>query len=193
MLYPDNALHEKAINYLEYLDNSLYIKHIAKFNEDGSIKNKEHYHCVMKFDTPYYLSVLLQNLGLPEEDAHLFHSYQDFKQGKKNRFKSLNEYIDYLDHQKEVDKEDKYTLDDFHGGLKSLAAKILNSRDIEKYLALNEVNKFIKSYYLDHFGDCLTYTFNDWFNICIENGYGDIFYREWYRMRDLLRAYISIM
>ena len=92
MLYPDNPDHERAINCLDIWDNALYIKHIAKYNEDGSIKNKEHYHCVVKNDLNQgiYLSTLLKDLNLPESDAHLFHSYTDFKVGNKNRFKSFN-------------------------------------------------------------------------------------------------------
>ena len=192
MLYPDNPLHEQAVNYLDHLNESLYIKHIAKYDDEGNLINKEHYHCVLKLDDPMWLSTLLKELNLPNEDSHLFHSYRDFKKGRKPRFKSLDDYIDYLDHQKETDKPDKYSIEDFHGGLKSLAAKIINLREVDKYLQLNDLSKFVKNYYLDHFLERSIYTFNDWFEICIDNGYGEIFYNEWYRMRDLLRAYINI-
>ena len=37
MLYPDNPKHESAINYMDPLDNSLYIKHIAKYDDKGNL------------------------------------------------------------------------------------------------------------------------------------------------------------
>lgn len=191
MLYPDNPKHEKAINYIDPLDNSLYIKHVAKYDEKGNLKNKEHYHCILKYDQPYWLSTLLNELQLDEEDAHLFHSYRDFKRGNKPKYRSLNEYINYLDHVMEDDKEDKYTINDFYGGLKNLAVSIIDNRDKESYLILAEMIEFIQKYYLDHFSECLTWQFRDYYKLCCDNGYGSLFYREWYKMRDILRAYIN--
>lgn len=190
MLYPDNDLHCQAIQYLDNVDNSLYIKHIEKKDEKGNILNKEHWHCVLRFDQPYWLSKLLLDLGLPEEDAHLFHSYRDFMIGKKQRFKSLNDYISYLDHMLEVNKPDKYSPDDFCGGLKKIALDIIASREQDHYLNLLDLIHFIRSYNLDHWVDCRYYTFSDWYNLCCKNGYGYLFYREWYKMRDILKPYI---
>lgn len=191
MLYPDNPVHMNAINYLDIQPNSLLIKHVKKLNEDGSIKNKEHYHCVLKFDNPYWLSTLLNDLGLSEDDAHLFHSYTDFKIGNKNKFKSLDNYVDYLDHQLNDSKEDKYSPDDFSGGLKKWALSIINNREKEKFNQLVDLSEFIREYNIDHFMECRSWSFQDWFKLCCDNGYGSLFYREWYKMRDILRAYIN--
>lgn len=191
MLYPDNPAHENAVNYLDHLDNSLYIKHIAKYKDDGEVKNKEHYHCILKFDRPYWLSTLISDLGLTDEDAHLFHSYTDFKIGSKNRFNSLNQYIDYLDHMQDDRKEDKYSIEDFHGGLVSLAAEVINNRDKERYTIFLEMCEFIENYKLDHFEETHTYNFMQWYKLCCKHGYGSLFYKEWYKMRDILRAYIN--
>lgn len=191
MLYPDNQKHMNVINYIDPLDNSLYIRHVAKYDEKGEMINKEHFHCILKYDSPVWLSKVLSDLDLDDEDAHLFHSYTDFKIGRKNRFKSLNDYINYLDHVLEEDKPDKYSPDDFFGGLKSLALSIIASRDKEKYIIFRELCDFIKSYRLDHFPESIMYSFDDWFDICCKNGYGDIFYKEWFKMRDILRAYIN--
>lgn len=191
MLYPDNPKHEEAINYIDLLDNAVYIKHIAKYKDDGTLINKEHYHVVMKFETGYWLSKLLSDLGLSEEDAHLFHSYKDFKVGNKQRFHSLDEYGDYLDHQMDDTKPDKYSIDDFHGGLKSWIQKIINNRDEEKHLQLLDLQEFIRKYNLDNFNDTRMWGFADWFKLCCDSGYGSLFYREWYRMRDILRQFIN--
>ena len=135
MLYPDNDKHLNAINYIDLLDNSLYIKHIAKFDENNELINKEHYHCILKFDSPTWLSSIIKDLNLSDDDAHLFHSYKDFKgKNSKPRYKSLDEYINYLDHM-ETNKPDKYVIDDFKGGLVSLAQRIINNRETEKYLS----------------------------------------------------------
>lgn len=191
MLYPDNPKHLKALDYLDIVDNALFIKHIEKKNDDGSIINKEHYHCVMKFDNGYWLSSLLKDLGLSKEDEHLFHSYTDFKSGKKQRYKSLDDYVDYLDHQMDDSKPDKYDPDDFHGGLKSWALNIISRRGEDRYFRLLDLDQFIRKYNLEHFNECRTFSFNDWFKLCCDNGYGDLFYKEWYKMRDLLKAYIT--
>lgn len=190
MLYPDNPDHEKAIDILDLWDNALYIKHIAKYDEEGNLKNKEHYHCVVRYDDGYWLSKLLSDLGLPKTDGHLFHSYTDFKIGKKQRFKSLEDYVDYLDHQLEENKPDKYSLEDFHGGLKSLAEKVIKNRDLERYLQLFNLCQFIQDYSLDHFQEVRYFTFKDWYRVCIDAGFGELFYKEWYKMRDILSAYI---
>lgn len=190
MLYPDNPNHEAAVNYLNHLDNSLYIKHVSKYDENGEVINKEHYHCILKYDNPTWLSSILKELNLPESDDHLFHSYTDFKLGRKNRFKSLNDYIDYLDHQKDPNKPDKYFIDDFYGGLIDLAKKVINDREQEKFLALKELTDFIRKYNLDNFSETRSFTFQDWYDVCCDNGYGDVFYREWYKMRDIIKPYI---
>lgn len=190
MLYPDNPAHEKAINYLDVLDNSLYIKHIAKYNDDGSVKNKEHYHCVLRYEKGYWLSKLLSDLDLPEEDDHLFHSYKDFKRGKRQKYKSLEEYVSYLDHQFEDDKPDKYTISDFHGGLKAWATSIFSSRELDKPSRLLEMCNFVREYNLNNFPDTRLWSFQDWYKLCCDNGYAADFYREWYKMRDVLAPYI---
>ena len=190
MLYPDNPKHCDAINYIDLLDNAVYIKHIEKKDEEGNLINKAHWHCVMKFDPSIWLSKLLKDLGLDEEDAHLFHSYTDFKIGKKQRFRSLNEYYDYLDHIKDDSKPDKYFPDDFHGGLKREVLKVINSRELNNSLALLDLSDFIRNYQLDHFTDTRFWNFTDWYKLCYENGYGDTFYKEWFKMRDILSAYI---
>ena len=190
MLYPDNPAHQKAIDYIDLLDNSLYIKHIAKYDEKGDIKNKEHYHCILRFDSPYWLSKVLSDLNLSEEDSHLFHSYKDFMSGKYQRFKSLNDYVDYLDHMLDPKKPDKYSLEDFRGGLVSWAKEVILSREFNKAEMLIKVNDFIRNYNLDHFVETRYFSMGDWLKVCNEAGYGDLFYKEWYKMRDLLSPYI---
>ena len=190
MLYPDNPDHEKAINYIDLMDNSLYIKHIAKYDEKGNQINKEHYHCILKYDSPYWLSKLLSDLHLSEEDSHLFHSYKDFKFGNKQRFKSLDDYVDYLDHMIDDKKPDKYSIDDFKGGLRSWAVKIINRREANKKDRLIEIGDYIRSYNLDHFTETRYFSFLDWLKVCDQAGFGDVFYQEWYKMRDILSPYI---
>ena len=192
LLYPDNPDHKKALDYLDIVDNSLYIKHIEKRNDDGEIINKEHYHCIMKFDSPYWLSKLLDDLGLPESDSHLFHSFRDFKIKGKPAYKTIEDYVLYLDHNDNDLKLDKYSIDDFNGGLKNWAIKILSSRDEDDHLKFYDLCMFIKNYNLDHWADARYFTFTDWYGICIENGYGIIFYKQWYKMRDILKPYINV-
>ena len=191
MLYPDNPKHLKAIDYIDLLDNSLYIKHIAKYDEEGNEINKEHYHCILKYEQGYWLNKLLNDLDLGEEDTHLFHSFRDFKKGNRIRFKTLDDYVLYLDHMDDPSKEDKYDPDDFHGGLKSWALKIILSRDKGSFEKLLDLSMFIRQYNLDNFMDTRQFTFTDWFNVCCQNGFGDIFYSNWYRMRDILKPYLN--
>lgn len=190
ILYPDNPKHLKALDILHLMPNSLYIKHIAKTDEEGDQQNKEHYHCLLRYDNGYWLSKLLKDLGLDDEDEHLFHSYRDFKKGSSYRFKTLNDYVLYLDHMDDETKEDKYSPDDFMGGLRSWALEVLASRDKESYELFFDMCDFIRQYNLEHFMDIRNYTFNDWFRICIDHGYGKLFYNNWFKMRDILRPYM---
>lgn len=193
MLYPDNQKHSLAVDYLDLLENSLYVKHIEKKDNNGDIINKEHWHCVLRFDNPYWLSKLLSDLGLDESDSHLFHSYSDFKDSKGRKvFKSIEDYILYLDHQDNPDKPDKYTIDDFHGGLVNWARGILSRSDDANYIKFLDCCMFIRNYNLENFFDCQRFTFLDWYNICYKNGYGSVFYSNWYRMRDILNPYLNI-
>ena len=191
MLYPDNEKHKDAIVKLLVADNSLLIKHIEKKNENGEILNKAHYHCILKYDNPYWLSKILSDLGLSDEDAHLFHSYRDFKRGGHNQFKTLDDYVLYLDHVDNDDKPDKYDITDFHGGLKGWAASVISRREKENYMIFFEMIEFIKQYNIDNFPDSMRMNFDDWYKICIKAGYGQVFYKEWYKMRDVLRPYLS--
>lgn len=192
MLYPDNPSHCKAIEYIDLLENAVYIKHAAKYMDDGTLINKEHWHCVMKFENGYWLSTLLNDLGLSEEDSHLFHSYKDFKSKTgKQRFKSLDEYADYLDHMNDDNKPDKYSIEDFHGGLVGWIQKVLSSREEARFLQLMDLCLFIRKYAVDNMLDVRTWSFTDWYKLACDNGYGALFYREWYKMRDILHSYIN--
>lgn len=113
MLYPDNENHVKAVEIINKMENGLSIQHISKTDDEGNIINKAHWHCVIKFSSPYWLSKLLSDLGLTDSDSHLFKSYKDFKIKGKQQFKSIEDYISYLDHNLNDDKPDKYTIDDF--------------------------------------------------------------------------------
>lgn len=180
ILYTDNQTHINAIDIIKKMDNALCIKHIAKGD------NKEHYHCVIKFETPYWLKSLIRDLELNyDNDAHLFHSYTDFN------FKSLNDYINYLDHA-QTDKEDKYNLTDFEGGLRYLAEKVINDRGKENYLKFLDMIDFIQSYNNKYWQDTRNWSINDWFRLLAKNGYGNIAYANWYKMRDVLKPYITI-
>lgn len=193
MLYPDNEKHQAAINYIDILENSLYIKHIAKYDKDNNLINKEHYHCLLKYDSPTWLSSLLKELNLSDEDAHLFHSYKDFVDKKnKPRYKSLDEYIRYWDHM-ETNKPDKYDIDDFKGGLVKLAKRIINSRENEKYIDFYSLVEFVKKYNIDNYDETRFFTFGDWYKVSIDNGYGKLFFDNWYKMRDILKPYITII
>ena len=191
MLYPDNDKHKDAIIKLLVADNSLLIKHIEKKDDNGEVLNKAHYHCILKYDNPYWLSKVIQDLGLSDEDAHLFHSYRDFKRGGHNQFKTLDDYVLYLDHVDNDDKPDKYTIDDFLGGLKNWASEIIGNRDKEDYLKFADLCKFIKEYHLETFPESAHLTFIDWYKICIDKGFGRLFYKNWFKMRDVLRPYLN--
>lgn len=191
MLYPDNEKHINAINYLDLIDNSLYIKHIERKDDNGEMINKEHFHCIMKFDQGYWLSTLLNDLGLDETDSHLFHSYKDFIDNKGHqKFRSLEDYVNYLDHQLNENKPDKYDINDFHGGLVQWASEIINNRESAKYEIFLDLSLFIRKYRSDHVNDTQGWGFVDWYELCCKNGYGKIFYDNWYKIRDILKQYV---
>lgn len=182
ILYPDNESHLQAINKLIDLPNSLLIKHIAKD------KTKEHYHCILYNDSPQWTSTICNSLGLGEQDYHFFRSIRDeeFK-----RFKTIDDYIIYLTHIFEADKDDKYDINDFVGGRVDHAAEVLKSVDKSKYELFLDLALFIREYNLDNLMDTRTFTFTDWYQVCCKAGYGKLFYDNWYKVRDILKPYLN--
>lgn len=185
ILYPDNDKHLKAIDILKNENNSLLIKHIEEKTDSTGNLHKEHYHCILWFDNPSWISSICNHLGLDDTDYHLFKSIKEFK-----RFKNIDDYIIYLTHVFENNKPDKYDIDDFIGGRVDYAKQVLSNFDKPDYIRLYELTLFIKQYNIDNFIDTRMFSFSDWFKVAIDNGYGDVFYKQWYKMRDILKPYI---
>lgn len=187
LLYPDNEKHLNALEQLKSFENSLLIDHKELKDEKGELIHKDHWHCILWHNNPVWVSTVCNSLGLSEEDYHLFRSIRDpmFK-----RFKTIDDYIVYLTHIFEDNKIDKYSIDDFIGGRVEYAREVLNKIDKSKAEIFLDLVDFCQRYSADHIFELRSFTFGDWYRLCCENGYGKIFYENWYKMRDILKAYL---
>lgn len=111
ILYPDNEKHLEAIKLLR-LEDYADILHNRDFKEDTNELKKPHYHFILRYKNPRYLSSLAQEYGIEE---NLFRPV-----------KSLKGALIYLTHINEPDKA-LYSTDEVEGTLKPLMLEYLNS------------------------------------------------------------------
>lgn len=91
LLYPDNVVHLKAIHSLINLYKSVGICHDKDvyekdvLNENGTIKHqageikKKHYHFVVQFDNPRYISGVAKELDIEERFIEVTQSFSGSK------------------------------------------------------------------------------------------------------------------
>lgn len=193
LLYADDNLkHERALAILKMqFHDYFYIRHIPFINNDtGEIEKKAHYHCRIRFDSPTWLSSVLKYLELDEEDAHLFHSLDDFKSSKgKKKFKSIEDYILYCTHTTLNEKVDKYWVPDFDTNTPDLIYKALYQRDLTNSESFVSLLDFIDKEYRKDINTRF-YSMRQWYLLAFSKGYGDIFYKNWSKIKDILQDYI---
>lgn len=190
VLYPDNESHCFAVDNLKNMHNSLCIKHNEVHIDDIGVEHKAHWHCILWFENGTWVSTVCKELGLSDQDYHLFRSIRD-KQFK--RFKTVDDYIIYLTHIYEDSKPDKYEINDFFGGRVDYAKEVLSRVDKNTYELFLELARFVRQYNIDHIFETRTWSFTDWYELCCQEGYGLLFFQNWYKMRDILRPYINVI
>ena len=122
ILYPEsNETHKQCIDILSEYPNTLLMKHDRSYDSEGN-KKETHYHCLMKFDNPYWLYTLVDRLNLENDSLHLFKSLKECK------YKNMDDWIIYVTHIKEEDKEN-YSAGSFIGGLREYAISVINKLD----------------------------------------------------------------
>lgn len=189
MLYPrDNPKHEAAINLLSLGEYQyIMLDHIPIIDEDGNVIKKAHTHCILFFDNPMWLSTLLNYLKLDESDSHLFKSLVDFKTGKHRKFNTIDNYIDYMTHKDNKDKPDKYSYEDFLTNCPDKVYKALNSVDMRPAESLFYLIEFMEKKIQEDEKNRYN-SIKDWFKLLSINGYGDSAYRNWSKIKDMIRS-----
>lgn len=143
VLYPDNTDHRLIIMQLKlYRYNSVGVCHDSdvyledkKDKETGEIIHKEgelkkiHYHFILRFDNPRYISGVSKELGLEE---HLIDFLDNYKA-----------YATYMLHWDEPYKH-QYDVDCFVGSLAGETKKLLIHKP--EALQFNEIYEFIRTY-----------------------------------------------
>lgn len=133
LLYPDNPVHVKALDVVENWNNSkrplqyALILHRSYDMDGEEVKEdagKPHYHCVVSFDNPCYISALAKTLGLTTDIGEA-----DLQFIKVCH--CLDKSLLYLTHTGYDDKE-QYTPDDVRG---TTALLIRQSKLYYDYLA----------------------------------------------------------
>ena len=188
MLYPDNEKHENMIEQLKGSYLSYFaIKHIAKYDDAGELTNKEHYHCGIWFDTPTWLTTVIKYFNLEEEDKHLFKGLSDFrKKNGKRTFKTIDDYIQYVTHQYNDNKPDKYSFDDFITSVPDRIYNALNDRTRENHESLLALIEYIEKKKREN-PDFSFIGITGWYKLCSKDGLGETYYKNWGKVTDILK------
>ena len=116
VLYPDtNSNHGLALDRLRQNYNYLAILHDKDVNEDG-IPKAPHWHCVVKFRQPRWLSALSDELTV---EANLFEDCRN-----------LDGYARYMLHMDHPEKA-QYEYDSMEGSLKNLVEAAIIGKESE--------------------------------------------------------------
>lgn len=123
ILYPEsNENHYLASEILKSTKGALLVLHNNDFFEDGS-KKETHYHCLVKYDNPFWLFSLVDRLELDNSDIHLF------KTLKECGYKNIDDMIIYCSHIRFDDKT-HYDISHYYGDLNKYAFDVLNKIDV---------------------------------------------------------------
>ena len=114
ILYKEDLEHLRVIDSIEQHYNSAAIKHDKDIDELTNKVKKEHYHVILYFDNPKYLSSLCKELQLKANYI---------------RTDELKRGLEYLIHKNHPDKY-QYSIDEVYGPLKENLLNYL-SKSIE--------------------------------------------------------------
>lgn len=190
VLYPlDNDKHERACLIASAMDNSILMDHEQLTDpEDGSIVTKAHTHLILSFDKPYWLSVLLKDLMLNDEDAHLFVNIKQICEHENAKFKNKDDYIIYLTHIYSSDKDYHYPKE-FYGTDRDYAIEVCSRINKSNYDLFIDLQSCIHEIMKDEV-DCRSWFIYQWADEIIKRGYGEALNKHWAKFRDIVKDYI---
>ena len=167
ILYDKEERQRKAVEKFSKYDNSIILCHDRSYDpKTGELKDK-HYHCIFVGNnvSVYWKWTILDDLGLSNEDDHLFKTLSDLQINKKAKRFTIDSYIIYLTHMYLVDKE-VYFPDEFFGGKSDYAVQVIKAEEVPEKTKILKVFDIIDS----HFNTSEYYDLEDFYMDCNANG-----------------------
>lgn len=146
ILYDEDITHKNALDFIEKNFNYACILHDKDIDEVTGELKKQHYHVILYFDNPVYLSSLAKQLNIKS-------NYIEVEELKKG--------LEYLIHKNNSDKF-QYSIDEVFGTLKYKLYNYLNN-NIENE---SQCVKLIISYFQDKL---IPITLTDFILYLVEN------------------------
>lgn len=132
VLYDEDITHKNAMDYIEKNFDYCNILHDKDFDITTGEILKSHYHYILYFDNPVYLSSLAKQLGI----KHNYIVEESLKKG-----------LLYLIHYNNKDKY-QYSIDEVHGTLKDKLYTYLNNNVENESQCIQQILMYLQS--VDH-------------------------------------------
>lgn len=192
ILYPEKE--ERHKDFIEMIKHAFYdycfINHIEKVDEKGEIINQAHTHCIIWFPSGIRKETIKNKFNLIDEDMHLFKGLDEFKKSNGQRmFKTIDNYIDYLSHNGNKDKPDKYSFEDYDTNRPEQVKNALESNDRTDYETFNVLYFWLKKEFENN-KDLKFSSKSDIYEYCCNNGYGHLYYKYWSKINYFLDDFI---
>lgn len=169
ILYPDAENYDCnfVLNAVQFFFSEwAYVFHDKDVDENGELK-KPHYHIACRKSSPSTISVVSNQLRVPE-----------------NYIQQISNWSSNLLYLLHRSAPEKYQYD-FNALHTNLPHKLFSSPEATQFIAYREIAKFIEQ------GGCNSLTqLNNW---CIENGYWSEFRRNWGLFSALLRERLFVL
>lgn len=184
ILYPDNPKHEKALYQIEITYRSIMMYHNEiKDPDTNDIIEKKHCHCILRFESGKWISTILKDLNLDESDLHLFRTLRDI------HYKSVDDYIVYMTHINESDKE-VYSPLEFIGSDRNYAISVCSQINKSSFQLFQECYQLLSDL-IETMPETHLWTFKQFYDYCDERGYAIAFYKNWSKFKDIIREWIT--
>lgn len=180
ILYADNPVHVQALEKFLSDPHSLVMCHDRSMDPLTGELKKKHWHCIYmglnNYDRTYMFSVM-DHIGLPVQDSHLFKILFDLQQSKRAKRFTLDSYIVYLTHVLDESKE-TYSPSEYQGDLLNIGYAMKVCQRIVPELKSDNV-KFILKIIDDHFKVNSYMMYEEFLDRVIQYGYFDMVYSKW--------------
>lgn len=173
ILYPNtNESHSVALDLLDFAPECLMMCHDRSINKDGTPK-EIHYHVWLHYDNPKWLYTILKEYKLGDDSLHLFKSFDEIK---RKTWTKPDDYVVYMTHIKEEDKE-VYDYHNFLGGRRLYGVELCGNIELSDQDRINKCLNDIKALH-DQQHLNLRYLEDIYFDL-VKMGNGKILNQKW--------------
>lgn len=172
LLYPEDPLHQSALEKIKNDYNYAYILHDKDCDNDTGEVKKSHYHVIVEYPNAKWNSAVANDLGITENYIQQCGNYELA--------------LEYLIHYNDIDKY-QYDIDEVHGTLKKKLQRLLKNDGKDEIERIDELLTFINE-------SKKNISYLEFSKFCVEVGKWDVYRRSaiiFIKMIDEHNYYIS--